>query len=465
MHWTDTAAVYHPREPKSSPLWRLLDEHFPAFLAEYDDRFLREYGFLRSVIPDVVAAFRQCGDLSEGFARVRCPDCHHEYLLAFSCRGRWFCPSCHAKKVILFGQHLRDNVLYPVPHRQYVFSIPIILRRFFKYDRKLLGKLCRSINQSLLKFFRTATGLKSGALGAVMAIQTFGDYARWHPHVHVLLADGLFRESGVFYVMPKVDLAPLAEMFRAKVLAMLKKEGRIDDALIAKLLTWRHNSGFSVHNGGRLARDDEAGREALAQYIIRNPFAVSKITYNPASGMVIYKSKPTPSRSKGGRRNFQVFSATEFTAAITQHIPEKSFQLVRYYGWYSNRGRGGRANRQADAAAQSPPPAEVEVLDVSDYRPRKIPSPTWRECIKKVWEVDPLSCPKCGGEMKIISFISEAAIIRRILEHLGLWTIKKPKPTAPASRAPPALDRERRYEPFDDGWSQYEEHEEPLVTV
>ena len=37
--------------------------------------------------------------------------------------------------MILFGQHLRDNVLYPMPHRQYVFSIPIILCRFFKYDR------------------------------------------------------------------------------------------------------------------------------------------------------------------------------------------------------------------------------------------------------------------------------------------------------------------------------------------
>ncbi|MDF1614038.1 hypothetical protein [Desulfurivibrio dismutans] len=134
---------------------------------------------------------------------------------------------------------------------------------------------------------------------------------------------------------------------------------------------------------------------------------------------------------------------------------------IRYYGWYSNRGRGERVNRLADAAAtttgQSPPPAAVEVLEVSDYHPRKIPSPTWRECIKKVWEIDPLTCPKCGGEMKIISFISEAAIIRRILEHLGLWTTKKPKPAAP----PPALDRERRYEPFDDGWSQYEEHDEP----
>ena len=96
---------------------------------------------------------------ADGFARVRCPDCHHEYLLAFSRRGRWFCPRCQAKKVVQFGQHLRDNLLYPVPHRQYVFNIPIILRTYFKYDRNLLGKLCLCVNKCLLEFFRTATGL------------------------------------------------------------------------------------------------------------------------------------------------------------------------------------------------------------------------------------------------------------------------------------------------------------------
>jgi len=81
-----------------------------------------------------------------------------------------------------------------------------------------------------------------------------------------------------------------------------------------------------------LARDDENGRESLAQYIIRNPFSAKKITYNAATGTVIYKSKTSPRKSKGGRKNFQVFTALEFIAAITQHIPEKSFQLVRYYG-------------------------------------------------------------------------------------------------------------------------------------
>jgi hypothetical protein len=87
----------------------------------------------------------------------------------------------------------------------------------------------------------------------------------------------LFQENGLFYVMLKIDFTPLAELFRANVLKMLKKEGKIDDGLVVKLLTWKNNSGFSVHNGGWLARDDENGRESLARYIIRNPFSVKKV--------------------------------------------------------------------------------------------------------------------------------------------------------------------------------------------
>ena len=43
---------------------------------------------------------------------------------------------------------------------------------------------------------------------------------------------------------------------------------------------------------------------------------------------------------------------------------------------------------------------EIEIIDVSAYKPRKIPPPIWRECIKKIWEVDPLTCPHCQGEMR-----------------------------------------------------------------
>jgi len=458
--WAENTAVYHPRNPKESPLWNLLNNHYEDFERNYPQRFEKEYGFFRPVISEVVYDYLKCGDLKEGFARVRCPDCRHEYLLAFSCRGRWFCPSCHAKKVVLFGEHLLHEILYPVPHRQYVFSIPKILRTYFKYDRKLLGKLCHCANISLLTFLRTVIGIEDGVLGAVMTIHTFGDYCRWHPHLHAIAADGLFRDNGMFYVMPKnADLDKLAAIFRANVLQMMKKEGKIGDALIKTIMGWRHMSGFSVHNGVRIARDDEKGKEALAQYIIRNPFSEKKLTYKEDTGMVIYKSKMTHGKDK---KNFLVVTAEEFIAAIIQHIPEKSFQMVRYYGYYSNKARGVRA-KEAELAEQPDStsiPDEIEVVDVSSYKPRRIPSKTWRDCIKKVWEVDPLKCPKCQAQMKIISFItkSQADVLRQILEHLGVWEEEIRPP--PENEQPPKKDI--THEPFDDGWPGYEE---PFITV
>lgn len=124
------------------------------------------------------------------------------------------CPSCHAKKVVQFGEVLRENTLYPVPHRQYVFSISIILRKFFLYNRSLLAKLATCAADSLLTFFRSALDLKDGICGAVMTIQTFGDYAKWQTHIHSIVADGLFRRSGMFYVMPKINISPVADCGR-----------------------------------------------------------------------------------------------------------------------------------------------------------------------------------------------------------------------------------------------------------
>ena len=85
-----------------------------------------------------------------------------------------------------------------------------------------------------------------------------------------------------------------------------------------------------MHNGVRLARDDEAGRESLAQYVMRNPFSVKKITYNDATGVVIYRSKKNPRNTKGGRNNFQVFKAVEFIGAITSPSPITS-PISAYY--------------------------------------------------------------------------------------------------------------------------------------
>ena len=166
--------------------------------------------------------------------------------------------------------------------------------------------------------------------------------------------------------------------------------------------------------------DERADLERLAQYIIRNPFSVEKMQVSEANranpgGSIIYRSGLNPKI----QRNFEVFTPCDFIAAITQHIPDKSFQLVRYYGWYSNKMRGQRDKFAAEAARAAG--NAVAVIDVSEHKSRRIPSAKWRELIKKVWEADPLVCPRCSHEMRLVALIDDRKVIERILRHLGLW--------------------------------------------
>ena len=74
------AEIYHQRHPERSVFYRVLFHYFDSFLLEYENRFEREYGYLRPVIQDVVEKYLDCGNPKCGFARIRCPDCAIEGL-------------------------------------------------------------------------------------------------------------------------------------------------------------------------------------------------------------------------------------------------------------------------------------------------------------------------------------------------------------------------------------------------
>jgi len=93
--------VSTPRRPQASPLFRLVSDHLHCLQTVYDERFTREYGPWRPVVAQVADKFLACAVLDHGFARIRCDACAHEYLLAFSCKCRYFCPSCHAKRLAI----------------------------------------------------------------------------------------------------------------------------------------------------------------------------------------------------------------------------------------------------------------------------------------------------------------------------------------------------------------------------
>jgi AcrR family transcriptional regulator len=118
----------------------------------------------------------------------------------------------------------------------------------------------------------------------------------------------------------------------------------------------------------------------------------------------------------------------EFLARLTAHIPNKHQVMTRYYGYYANRVRGAR--KRLGAAPQEPPPvAEPVSLALREARRR------WAELLQQIFEVDRLRCPTCGAEMRIVAFITERAVIDRILDHLRRTRESVRGPPSPPRRA------------------------------
>ncbi|MGH7858151.1 MAG: transposase zinc-binding domain-containing protein, partial [Candidatus Binatia bacterium] len=239
--------IYRPRRLERTAFYQLFEKHFDRYLYSYDERFEPRFGSLRSVVPPAVNAFLECGRLFGGFARLRCPSCRAEHLLAFSCQTRNFCPSCQAKRAALLGERLVETVFAPVPHVMWTFTIPKALRGLFQRERKLLGILSRSACDALRKTFQAALERKDVRPGCVTSIQTFGSFgANFHPHVHMIATQGALAEDGKFLPLPDVDPKVVEEIFRQLVLRQLQRAKRLSEEFLKSLLSWRR-SGFSAH--------------------------------------------------------------------------------------------------------------------------------------------------------------------------------------------------------------------------
>jgi hypothetical protein len=258
--------------------------------------------------------------------------------------------------------------------------------------------------------------------------------------VHAIITDGCFLPDNSFVGVPGLHAEDLEETFQYEVLKMLKKEGKINDAIIENMLCWRH-TGFHVHVGARIRPEEKNALGNLAKYIARSSFSRERMLYIPAdkspdgSAKVVYTSKDG--------RTEQTFDALDWLARIVVHIPNKYEQLVRYVGYYSNKSRGMRKKAETDDAIPSIAPGE---LTSKQFRRR------WARLIQKIYEVDPLCCPSCGHRMRMISILEAGPIVKKILEHLDLRDFRNHDPPSEKD----SNIRELVYEDSDSQVPQYE---------
>lgn len=177
---------------------------------------------------------------------------------------------------------------------------------------------------------------------------------------------------------------------------------------VAQILSQEH-SGFSVWLGEPF--EDSDSERFVARYIERGPISLDKLSLE--GDIVTYTTNDGTAHE---------FDGLEFLALLSSHITKPYESLTRYYGYYSCRARGERKKRNK----QEEPEQLVE-------RPGKASS-SWAACMKRILEIDPLECPKCKSQMRIVAFIQDTGEIKKIMHSLNLPDFKAP---LPLPRGPP----------------------------
>jgi len=419
---SEPAAEYRPRHPERTSFYQLFETHFDSYVRAYEDWFEPRSGPLRTVVVRSVEDFLACGRLEGGFARIRCDKCRKEHLLVFSCRTRNFCSSCQVKRAVLFAEKLTTEILAPVAHRHWTFSIPRVLRGLFERERALLSLLSQTAYASILKTFQALLGRKDVRPGCVLSLQTYGAYgANFNPHCHGLISDGAFSPDGEFLRLPSLDASAVMQLFRRLLLLRLHQEERLSESFMQNLLSWVH-PGFSVFAEPPVEPAALASLESQARYITRPVLAMDALEKLDAGRLVL----ETPLDPRTGATSIGL-DPLEWIDRITSHIPDSGRHCQRFYGAYSNRGRISVAAPDADFPTGKP--SERDNSDV--WREARS---TWARLIKKIFEADPLLCP-CGGRMRIVSFITDPRVVDRILGHRESERCKTQDPFE--TRAPP----------------------------
>jgi hypothetical protein len=463
------AVRYERRRPEETILHGLVREHLETFLAQVE---ATTGTGLPGFVKDEFEAFLECGILAHGFLRVRCADCAHEKLVAFSCKRRGFCPSCGARRMAESAAYLVDQVIPRVPVRQWVLSFPIPLRILFAAHPELLTPVLRIIHRVIARFLLKQAGLKRAAAntGAVTLIQRFGSTANLNIHLHCLVLDGVYRrtegepffpearaptrdelqglldksiarllkmltqrgylveEAGVSYLADMDTDNPLASLQGAsctyrialgpragqKVLSLRTVPGR-DEKTTAALCAEAH--GFSLHAGVHCGADQRQELERLCRYITR-PAIASERLKRDRSGDVVLQLK---SAWRDGTTHIRM-SPLEFMQRLAALVPRPRLHLIRFHGVLA-------PNAELRAAIV-PGPAHNASMPASEHAHGAPARMNWARLLKRVFDIDLEHCPQCGGEFKIIAAIEEPALIVRILTHLGLPARAPPRSPA-----------------------------------
>jgi len=449
-----------PVFPEDTLLYQVVEEYWHQFLERAN-----EAGGLPRFVVREFEEYLRCGILEHGLARLACRHCGHEIVVAWSCKGRAWCPSCCGRRMADVAAHLVESVLPVVPHRQWVCSLPFAVRTAVGFDRRLCADVLEAFIESLMRLLRRKAKRTGGLgsvddakVGAITFIQRFDSAARLDPHFHCLVPDGawIVDEAGEprFFALgdpSPEDLRQVAAWTHARLVRVLERHGRLEAAealaadhpalascygasagdlqllgeepgqrtqkafgpvavQVASTAQVAEVGGVNVYVGPAVDGRDRRRLEQLCRYMARPPLSQDRLSRCEDGRIKISLKKAW----KNGTQAI-LLHPLDFLARLCALIPPPRFCLLRYHGLFA----GGSALRRAVVPGR---PEARKTVQIPLFEREADPPPAappsrhpWPWLLRRVWLVEILKCPVrgCTGEMRVVE-------VARTQEHAGL---------------------------------------------
>lgn len=210
---------------------------------------------------------------------------------------------------------------------------------------------------------------------------------------------------------------------------MLRRPGRRDvEPVSVRKRRCAEVSGFSLHADVCVPANDRAQLERLCRYAARPAIASERLELLP-DGRLRYNFKRV---WKDGSLAVE-YDPVDFIGKLAALVPRPRTNLVRYHGCLAPHA-AIRAYVVKDGRGPPPSKAECERMPTLPETPSHAPlscAPVrertkprsrtpWAQLMRRVFAIDVLACPSCGGRLEPVAEITDKAVARKMLEHIGL---------------------------------------------
>jgi len=370
---------------------------------------------LRIAIVLCITKLLSCRTKIRGYHEYHCTNkhCSHIKYVYHTCKSK-ACSSCGKKATELWIE--KQNHILPKTSWQHItFTMPSELWDFFWFNRSLLNQIAAIAAKCL----NTIATKKKITIGIFIAIHTFGRDLKRNVHIHVSTTNGGLSLDNTQWKKIFFDQSTLMRIWRYQIISLFRKKQ--SELIIPPAIKKQLNNAFTFHqfldhlykktwivHCSKPETDPRLNINYLARYIKRPAIAESKLRHYDGNDVSFnYLDHTTKTY-----RQFKL-SVEQFIARFVQHIPDKGFRMIRYYGFLANRVRGKLL------------PIVCQLLN--QIITTKYVKPTFSELMQKNFHFNPLVCVLCGfpltlntirfgtsSPIELLNFHRELALLKKI---------------------------------------------------